>query len=77
MLDAMIRMKPPRGFHRAGGAGHETFVAHDGVAAVEAAARLDPDAILLDIGLPVLNGYEAIVEFVNSKARSAGRCWWP
>jgi CheY-like chemotaxis protein len=39
--------------------GHETFTAHDGLAAVEAAAKLDPDAILLDIGLPVLNGYEA------------------
>ena len=39
--------------------GHETFVAHDGLAAVEAAANLDPDVILLDIGLPVLNGYEA------------------
>jgi len=40
-------------------AGHETFAAHDGLAAVEAAARLDPDVILLDIGLPILNGYEA------------------
>jgi len=40
-------------------AGHETFAAHDGLAAVEAAARLDPDVILLDIGLPMLNGYEA------------------
>jgi two-component system, chemotaxis family, CheB/CheR fusion protein len=40
-------------------AGHETFAAHDGLAAVEAAATLDPDVILLDIGLPVLNGYEA------------------
>jgi PAS domain S-box-containing protein len=40
-------------------AGHETFAAHDGLAAVEAAATRDPDVILLDIGLPVLNGYEA------------------
>ena len=39
--------------------GHETHVAHDGWAAVEAAARLQPDVILLDIGLPKLNGYEA------------------
>jgi two-component system, chemotaxis family, CheB/CheR fusion protein len=39
--------------------GHETFAAHDGLAAVEAAAKLDPDVILLDIGLPMLNGYEA------------------
>jgi two-component system, chemotaxis family, CheB/CheR fusion protein len=40
-------------------AGHETFAVHDGLAAVEAAATLDPDVILLDIGLPVLNGYQA------------------
>jgi len=39
--------------------GHETFTANDGLAAVEAAAKLDPDVIFLDIGLPVLNGYEA------------------
>jgi len=39
--------------------GHETFAAHDGLAAVERAATLDPDVILLDIGLPVLDGYEA------------------
>lgn len=39
--------------------GHETHTAHDGMAAVEAAARLDPDVVLLDIGLPQLNGYEA------------------
>jgi two-component system CheB/CheR fusion protein len=38
-------------------AGHETHTAHDGPGAVEAAARLRPDAILLDIGLPGLNGY--------------------
>jgi CheY-like chemotaxis protein len=33
-------------------------MAHDGVEAVEATARLQPDLILLDIGLPRLNGYE-------------------
>jgi CheY-like chemotaxis protein len=40
-------------------AGHETFKAHDGFEAIEAAGRLRPDAVLLDIGLPGLNGYEA------------------
>ena len=39
--------------------GHETRTAHDGLAAVEAAATFKPDVVLLDIGLPKLNGYEA------------------
>ena len=39
--------------------GHETNVAHDGQAALEAAERLRPDVILLDIGLPKMNGFEA------------------
>jgi PAS domain S-box-containing protein len=38
--------------------GHETHKAHDGISAIEAAERLRPDAVLLDIGLPRLNGYE-------------------
>lgn len=39
--------------------GHETHQAHDGEEAVEATTKLQPDVILLDIGLPRLNGYEA------------------
>ena len=39
-------------------AGHETSMAHDGLAAMEAMELLRPDLVLLDIGLPVLNGYE-------------------
>jgi PAS domain S-box-containing protein len=38
--------------------GHETHKAHDGLAAMAAAERLRPDAVLLDIGLPILNGFE-------------------
>src|SRR6185369_847808 len=37
--------------------GHEIHVAHDGVEAVELASRVRPDVMLLDIGMPRLNGY--------------------
>jgi PAS domain S-box-containing protein len=38
--------------------GHDTNAAHDGLEAVQAAAVFQPDVILLDIGLPKMNGYE-------------------
>ncbi|MEO7726071.1 MAG: ATP-binding protein [Burkholderiales bacterium] len=38
--------------------GHDVRVAHDGLAALEAAAKFRPDVAFLDIGLPGLNGYE-------------------
>ncbi|HEX5041501.1 MAG TPA: PAS domain S-box protein [Candidatus Polarisedimenticolaceae bacterium] len=39
-------------------AGHETALAFDGVDALETAERFRPDLVLLDLGLPGLNGYE-------------------
>jgi PAS domain S-box-containing protein len=39
--------------------GNEVRTAFDGLEAVEAAAAFGPDVILLDIGLPKLNGYDA------------------
>ncbi|MCY7315583.1 MAG: PAS domain S-box protein [Rubrivivax sp.] len=42
--------------------GSETHTAHDGQEAVDAAAKLRPDIILLDIGLPKLNGFDACRE---------------
>ncbi len=38
--------------------GHELEVAHDGREALEAVARFRPDVVFLDIGLPVLSGYD-------------------
>ena len=38
--------------------GHETRVAHDGMTALEIAREFRPQVILLDIGMPGLDGYE-------------------
>ena len=40
-------------------AGYEMLVAEDGVQALEQAEKHRPDLILMDIQLPVLDGYEA------------------
>jgi CheY-like chemotaxis protein len=42
--------------------GHEVHVAHDGPTAVTEARSLLPEVMLLDIGLPGLNGYEVAQE---------------
>jgi PAS domain S-box-containing protein len=39
--------------------GNEVQTAFDGVTAIELAERFRPDAMLLDIGMPKMNGYEA------------------
>ena len=38
--------------------GYEVSIAFDGLQAIELAERLKPDAVLLDIGLPTVNGYD-------------------
>jgi CheY-like chemotaxis protein len=50
--------------------GNEVHTAHDGAAAVEAAAEIRPDVILLDIGMPRMNGYDACREI---RSRSWGK----
>jgi PAS domain S-box-containing protein len=41
-----------------GAAGHQALAAYDGPSALDAAARVQPEAAFLDIGLPVMDGYE-------------------
>lgn len=48
--------------------GHDTRVVHDGIEALEEAERFRPQVVLLDIGMPRLNGYE-------TARRIAGRPW--
>jgi len=38
--------------------GHDVMLAHTGAEALEMASRCRPDVAVLDIGMPVLNGYE-------------------
>jgi PAS domain S-box-containing protein len=38
--------------------GHEVYEAADGLSAVDAVLRLEPDIALVDVGLPALDGYE-------------------
>src|SRR5262245_11188734 len=40
------------------GLGHEVSTAFDGLQALQAAAESPPDVVILDIGLPKMNGYE-------------------
>ncbi len=50
--------------------GHEVRIAHDGPSALELAEEFKPDAALLDIGLPGLNGYELARKL---RSRSSGQ----
>ena len=42
--------------------GHQPSLAHDGLEALEAAKTQQPDVIMLDIGLPGMNGYDVCRE---------------
>src|SRR6185312_4418502 len=48
--------------------GHDTRVVHDGIEALEEAELFHPEVVLLDIGMPRLDGYE-------TARRMAGRPW--
>jgi CheY-like chemotaxis protein len=49
-------------------AGHDVRVAHDGPAALEAISTFQPEVIVLDIGLPGMNGYDVARQIRGSTA---------
>jgi CheY-like chemotaxis protein len=49
---------------------HEIRVVHDGPHAIEVANEFGPDIVLLDIGLPGINGYEVARRLRARKGRS-------
>ncbi len=51
-------------------AGHDVRAAHDGVEALAVAATFDPDIVLLDLGMPRMDGYEVAREFRQRPRRS-------
>jgi PAS domain S-box-containing protein len=54
-------------------AGHEVEIAHDGPGAIYAMGRFDAEIALLDIGLPVMDGYELARRLRDSPRGSALR----
>jgi PAS domain S-box-containing protein len=53
--------------------GHDVVVAHDGREALAAVARCNPEFVLLDIGMPGLNGYEVAQKIREAEPGSAAK----
>ncbi len=53
--------------------GHAVTFANDGREAVEAVAAQRYDVVLMDVQMPVLDGYQATIEIRNHEARHGGR----
>ena len=53
--------------------GHEVHLAHDGRAAIAAARLLHPDYLLLDIGLPGMDGFEVAAQLRDESGLGAMR----
>ncbi len=52
-------------------AGYEVFTAEDGKSGIELIDRVDPDVALVDIGLPVMDGFE-LARWVRSQPKHQG-----
>ena len=52
--------------------GHEVHEAGDGLSGIELAVQLEPDVVLVDIGLPGIDGYQ-VARQIRSKLRGGCR----
>ena len=57
--------------------GTKSQVAYDGPAALEDGRSFQPEVVLLDIGLPGLDGYQVASRLRQRRADWQGRCSWP
>jgi len=64
-----------RSARRAAAGGHEIATAHGGREALAVAAAFAPDVVLLDIGLPELDGYE-VARRLRAGARLIALTGW-
>lgn len=53
--------------------GHTVACAHDGLEALQTAEQFDPQVVLLDLGLPRMNGYEVARKLRQSRDEQAAR----
>lgn len=53
--------------------GHDVMTAHDGVMALQLAQEFSPELVLLDIGLPLFNGYE-VAQRIRKEAWGQSMC---
>lgn len=51
--------------------GHDVHVAHDGLTALDIAAQCEPEVVILDIGLPGMDGYQ-IARAMRGREATAG-----
>jgi len=56
-----------------GARGHRTAMAHDGLEALDKYASFSPDCVVIDIGLPVLDGYEVARRIRQQEEVEPGR----
>ena len=59
--------------------GHEVLTVHDGPSTLEAALDYRPNVVLLDIGLPGMDGYLEVARNTCRRQASSTRTvsWWP